>query len=181
MSVPVAVLRLKVRTWAPVDVGRHSTVTDASTPGLMSNATGPPTRCAPSQTSRIAPAARFVPMLWATTRTWASLFRTGSEANWTSADEIARSGQVKSVKLRGRMLFRSFVSRVAPPSVTADNGGATPPGTVPLHSGGAVGGPKIGGGGGPGFFGDAREGVVCSTPAAPCVVRGGGLKAAPLA
>src|SRR2546426_615377 len=134
MSVPVAVLRLKVRTWAPVDVGRHSTVTDASTPGLMSNATGPPTRCAPSQTSRIAPAARFVPMLWATTRTWASLFRTGSEANWTSADEIARSGQVKSVKLRGRMLFRSFVSRVAPPSVTADNGGSPTPDPVRLHS-----------------------------------------------
>src|SRR2546427_712259 len=129
MSVPVAVLRLKVRTWAPVDVGRHSTVSDASTPGLMSNATGPPTRCAPSQTSRIAPAARFVPMLWATTRTWASLFRTGSEANWTSADEIARSGQGKSVKLRGRMLFRSFVSRVAPPSVTADNGGRATTGT----------------------------------------------------
>src|SRR2546425_5746608 len=141
MSVPVAVLRLKVRTWAPVDVGRQSTVSDASTPGLMSNVTGPPTRCAPSQTSRIAPAARFVPTLWATTRTWASLFRTGSEANWTSADEIARSGQVKSVKLRGRMLFRSFVSRVAPPSVTADSGGATPPGTGRLAPTGAVRGP----------------------------------------
>src|SRR2546427_1468964 len=141
MSVPVAVLRLKVRTWAPVDVGRHSTVTDASTPGLMSNATGPPTRCAPSQTSRIAPAARFVPMLWATTRTWASLFRTGSEANWTSADEIARSGQVKSVKLRGRMLFRSFVSRVAPPSVTADSGGATTPATRRLAPRAAAWGP----------------------------------------
>src|SRR2546426_5996721 len=157
MSVPVAVLRLKVRTWAPVDVGRHSTVSDASTPGLMSNATGPPTRCAPSQTSRIAPAARFVPMLWATTRTWASLFRTGSEANWTSADEIARSGQVKSVKLRGRMLFRSFVSRVAPPSVTADNGGATPPGTGPARPGGPVGGPQDVGGGGARFLG-GREG-----------------------
>src|SRR2546421_9465740 len=142
MSVPVAVLRLKVRTWAPVDVGRHSTVSDASTPGLMSNATGPPTRCAPSQTSRIAPAARFVPMLWATTRTWASLFRTGSDANWTSADEIARSGQVKSVKLRGRMLFRSFVSRVAPPSVTADNGGAPPAGTGRPGARAARGGPE---------------------------------------
>src|SRR3989442_9532084 len=147
MSVPVAVLRVKVRTWAPVDVGRHSTVSDASTPGLMSNATGPPTRCAPSQTSRIAPAARFVPMLWATTRTWASLFRTGSEANWTSADEIARSGQVKSVKLRGRMLFRSFVSRVAPPSVTADNGGAPPPDTGPPHPRGPLGRPKVVAGG----------------------------------
>src|SRR2546425_948837 len=138
MSVPVAVLRLKVRTWAPVDVGRQSTVSDASTPGLMSNVTGPPTRCAPSQTSRIAPAARFVPTLWATTRTWASLFRTGSEAYWTSADEIARSGQVKSVKLRGRMLFRSFVSRVAPPSVTADNGGVPPPATARVGPRGAA-------------------------------------------
>src|SRR2546426_6610494 len=141
MSVPVAVLRLKVRTWAPVDVGRHSTVSDASTPGLMSNVTGPPTRCAPSQTSRIAPAARFVPTLWATTRTWASLFRTGSEANWTSADEIARSGQVKSVKLRGRMLLRSFVSRVAPPSVTTDSGGCPTPHTIPLDTEGPVGPP----------------------------------------
>src|SRR2546427_2342088 len=159
MSVPVAILRLKVRTWAPVDVGRHSTVTDASTPGLMSNATGPPTRCAPSQTSRIAPAARFVPMLWATTRTWASLFRTGSEANWTSADEIARSGQVKSVKLRGRMLFRSFVSRVAPPSVTADNGGAHPPGPGPPRPTAAVRGPKNVAGGRPLLFGGRAAGV----------------------
>src|SRR5439155_25156381 len=100
----------------------------------MSNATGPPTRCAPSQTSRIAPAARFVPTLWATTRTWASLLKTGSDANWTSEDEIARSGQVKSVKLRGRMLFRSFVSRVAPPSVTEDNGGSPTADTVRLDS-----------------------------------------------
>src|SRR2546427_2423803 len=159
MSVPVAVLRLKVRTWAPVDVGRHSTVSDASTPGLMSNATGPPTRCAPSQTSRIAPAARFVPMLWATTRTWASLFRTGSEANWTSADEIARSGQVKSVKLRGRMLFRSFVSRVAPPSVTADNGGGPPPGTGPPPPQAPVRGPKNVAGGRPLLFGGRAAGV----------------------
>src|SRR2546427_10627802 len=95
----------------------------------MSNVTGPPTRCAPSQTSRIAPAARFVPTLWTTTRTCASLLRTGSVANWTSEDEIARSGQVKSVKLRGRMLFRSFVSRVAPPSATEANGGAAGAGT----------------------------------------------------
>src|SRR2546422_3554142 len=138
MSIPVAVLRLKVRRWAPVDVGRQSTVSVASTPGLMSNVTGPPTRCAPSQTSRIAPAARFVPTLWATTRTWASLLKTGSDANWTSEDEITRSGQVKSVKLRGRMLFRSFVSRVAPPSVTEDNGGGTPPRPAPAASWGAV-------------------------------------------
>src|SRR5438128_11021392 len=102
MSVPVAVLRLKVRTWAPVDVGRHSTVSDASTPGLMSKMTGPPTRCAPSQTSRIAPAARFVPTLWATTRTCESLFRTGSEAYWMSDDEIARSGQEEGVEERGQ-------------------------------------------------------------------------------
>src|SRR3989475_4071688 len=168
MSVPVAVLRLKVRTWAPVDVGRHSTVSDASTPGLMSNATGPPTRCAPSQTSRIAPAARFVPMLWATTRTWASLFRTGSEANWTSADEIARSGQVKSVKLRGRMLFRSFVSRVAPPSVTADNGGAPPPDTGRLDPRGPFGRPMIVGGGRRVFLGGGGEGGVVSAAARPC-------------
>src|SRR2546425_5475777 len=167
MSVPVAVLRLKVRTWAPVDVGRHSTVSGASTPGLMSNATGPPTRCAPSQTSRIAPAARFVPMLWATTRTWASLFRTGSEANWTSADEIARSGQVKSVKLRGRMLFRSFVSRVAPPSVTADNGGAPPPATGRLHPRGPVRGQMVVAGGRGGFLWVARAGAVCLHPPAP--------------
>src|SRR3989454_5639569 len=164
MSVPVAVLRLKVRTWAPVDVGRHSTVSDASTPGLMSNATGPPTRCAPSQTSRIAPAARFVPMLWATTRTWASLFRTGSEANWTSADEIARSGQVKSVKLRGRMLFRSFVSRVAPPSVTADNGGGTPPRPARPPPRGPVGGPEGVGGGRAVFLGGGGGGVVLCNP-----------------
>src|SRR2546426_2635625 len=173
MSVPVAVLRLKVRTWAPVDVGRHSTVSDASTPGLMSNATGPPTRCAPSQTSRIAPAARFVPMLWATTRTWASLFRTGSEANWTSADEIARSGQVKSVKLRGRMLFRSFVSRVAPPSVTADNGGATTPGTGPPASRAPVGRPMIVAGGRAVFFVEAGGGAVVPTAAPPQLVWGG--------
>src|SRR6059036_3441559 len=134
MSIPVADLRLKVRRWAPVDVGRQSTVSVASTPGLMSNVTGPPTRCAPSQTSRIAPAARFVPTLWATTRTWASLLKTGSDANWTSEDEIARSGQVKSVKLRGRMLFRSFVSRVAPPSATEANGGSTTADTVRLDS-----------------------------------------------
>src|SRR5438445_10866157 len=134
MSVPVAALRLNIKTWVPVDAGRQSTVRVASAPGLMSKVTGPATRWAPSPTSRIAPAARFVPTLWATTRTWASLFRTGSEANWTSADEIARSGQVKSVKLRGRMLFRSFVSRVAPPSVTADNGGSTTADTVRLDS-----------------------------------------------
>src|SRR3989442_11537163 len=133
MSTPVAVRRLEVRKWVPVDVGRQSTVRIASTPGLMSNVTGPPTRCAPSQTSRIAPAARFVPTLWATTRTCASLFRTGSEANWMSDDEIARSGQVKSVKLRGRMLFRSFVSRIGPPSLTEDNGGGTGAGTARLH------------------------------------------------
>src|SRR5947209_18233172 len=166
MSVPVAVLRLKVRTWAPVDVGRHSTVSDASTPGLMSNATGPPTRCAPSQTSRIAPAARFVPMLWATTRTWASLFRTGSEANWTSADEIARSGQVKSVKLRGRMLFRSFVSRVAPPSVTADNGGSTTADTVRLDSRAPFGRQMIVAGVVAVFGAVAGAGAVIQTPAA---------------
>src|SRR2546426_6540923 len=161
MSIPVAVLRLKVRRWAPVDVGRQSTVSVASTPGLMSNVTGPPTRCAPSQTSRIAPAARFVPTLWATTRTWASLLKTGSDANWTSEDEIARSGQVKSVKLRGRMLFRSFVSRVAPPSVTEDNGGSTTPGTPRPDSRAPFGPPMIvagvvavfwGGGGGRGVF-----------------------------
>src|SRR2546427_6335274 len=173
MSTPVAVLRLKVRRWAPVDVGRQSTVSVASTPGLMSNVTGPPTRCAPSQTSRIAPAARFVPTLWATTRTWASLLKTGSDANWTSEDEIARSGQVKSVKLRGRMLFRSFVSRVAPPSVTADNGGATTPGTGRLGPGGAVRGPKIGGGGGAGFLGGRRGGVVFANTRAPRGGRGG--------
>src|SRR2546427_4165900 len=143
MSTPVAVLRLKVRRWAPVDVGRQSTVSVASTPGLMSNVTGPPTRCAPSQTSRIAPAARFVPTLWATTRTWASLLKTGSEANWTSEDEIARSGQVKSVKVRGRMLFRSFVSRVAPPSVIEDNGGATAAGTGRRDSRGALRRPTV--------------------------------------
>src|SRR2546428_14168800 len=168
VSVPVAVLRLKVRTWAPVDVGRHSTVSGASTPGLMSNATGPPARCAPSQTSRIAPAARFVPMLWATTRTWASLFRTGSEANWTSADEIARSGQVKSVKLRGRMLFRSFVSRVAPPSVTADNGGAPPPPPVRLDSRAPVRRPRIAARPAPAFLGTARaQGLVHTTAPPP--------------
>src|SRR2546425_2859281 len=172
MSVPVAVLRLKVRTWAPVDVGRHSTVTDASTPGLMSNATGPPTRCAPSQTSRIAPAARFVPMLWATTRTWASLFRTGSEANWTSADEIARSGQVKSVKLRGRMLFRSFVSRIAPPSLTEDNGGAPTPGTPPPPPRGALGRPLIIGGGRGVLRAAPRGGGVGSHSPAPQPTRG---------
>src|SRR2546426_2039124 len=177
MSVPVAVLRLKVRTWAPVDVGRHSTVSDASTPGLMSNATGPPTRCAPSQTSRIAPAARFVPTLWATTRTWASLFRTGSEANWTSADEIARSGQVKSVKLRGRMLFRSFVSRVAPPSVTADSGGATTPGTGPLGSRGPVGRQIIVAGGRPVFLESPGGGGVVPKTGPPVVDGGGGTRA----
>src|SRR5438128_10458442 len=134
MSVVVGVRRLNVRRWAPVDVGRHRTVKVVSTPGLMSNVTGPPTRCAPSQTSRIAPAARFVPTLWTTTRTCASLLRTGSVANWTSEDEIARSGQVKSVKLRGRMLFRSFVSRVAPPSATEANGGSTTADTVRLDS-----------------------------------------------
>src|SRR2546427_11063801 len=166
MSTPVAVLRLKVRRWAPVDVGRQSTVSVASTPGLMSNVTGPPTRCAPSQTSRIAPAARFVPMLWATTRTWASLFRTGSEANWTSADEIARSGQVKSVKDRERMLFRSFVSRVTPPSVTADSGGAPTAGTGRLDSRGPFGPPMIVGGGGAVFLGGGGGGGVVPTPAA---------------
>src|SRR3989440_9063944 len=158
MSIPVAVLRLKVRRWAPVDVGRQSTVRVASTPGLMSNVTGPPTRCAPSQTSRIAPAARFVPTLWTTTRTCASLLRTGSVANWTSEDEIARSGQVKSVKLRGRMLFRSFVSRVAPPSATEANGGGTDAGTVPRDPSGPVGRPMSGGGRGARFVGSAQGG-----------------------
>src|SRR3989449_11294058 len=171
MSIPVAVLRLKVRRWAPVDVGRQSTVSVASTPGLMSNVTGPPTRCAPSQTSRIAPAARFVPTLWATTRTWASLLKTGSDANWTSEDEIARSGQVKSVKVRGRMLFRSFVSRVAPPSVTEDNGGRSTPETT-LALSGAAGGPPAtvdgpggvfagGGASGCGRFIHARHASAC--------------------
>src|SRR2546426_168479 len=125
MSVVVGVRRLNVRRWAPVDVGRHRTVKVVSTPGPMSNVTGPPTRCAPSQTSRIAPVARFVPTLWATTRTWASLLRTGSAANWTSAEAIARSGHVKRVKVRGRMLFSSFVSRIAPPSETENRGGST--------------------------------------------------------
>src|SRR2546427_6331398 len=165
MSTPVAVLRLKVRRWAPVDVGRQSTVSVASTPGLMSNVTGPPTRCAPSQTSRIAPAARFVPTLWATTRTWASLLKTGSEANWTSEDEIARSGQVKSVKVRGRMLFRSFVSRVAPPSVTEDNGGGPTPGTGPPGPGGAVGPPRDLAGGAGGFWGGGGGRGVVPSPA----------------
>src|SRR2546427_3569599 len=146
MSAAVAVLRLKVRRWAPVDVGRQSTVSVASMPGLMSNVTGPPTRCAPSQTSRIAPTARFVPTLWATTRTWASLLKTGSDANWTSEDEIARSGQVKSVKVRGRMLFRSFVSRVAPPSVTEDNGGGPSGAAGRRRAEGARRGPTLRGG-----------------------------------
>src|SRR5437870_7608730 len=109
----------------------------------MSNVTGPPTRCAPTQTSRIAPAARFVPTLWTTTRTCTSLLRTGSVANWTSEDEIARSGQVKSVKLRGRMLFRSFVSRVAPPSATEANGGSNTAGTGRPDSTAPVGRQKI--------------------------------------
>src|SRR3989454_10265027 len=134
MSVLVGVRRLNVRRWAPVDVGRHRTVRVTSRPGLMSNVTGPPTRCAPSQTSRIAPVARFVPTLWATTRTCASLLRTGSVANWTSAEVIARSGQVKSVKVRGRMLFSSFVSRIAPPSETEKSGGSTTADTVRLDS-----------------------------------------------
>src|SRR5207245_11573299 len=166
MSVPVAVLRLKVRTWAPVDVGRHSTVSGASTPGLMANATGPPTRCAPSQTSRIAPAARFVPTLWTTTRTCASLLRTGSVANWTSEDEIARSGQVKSVKLRGRMLFRSFVSRVAPPSATETNGGSTTADTVRLDSSAPFGRQMIVAVVGAFFGASGRTGSVIQTPAA---------------
>src|SRR2546422_11435452 len=51
-----------------------------------------------------------------------------------SAEEIARSGHVNSVNVRGRMLFRSFVSRIAPPSSTANNGGATTAGTVRLDS-----------------------------------------------
>src|SRR5439155_1539925 len=109
MSVPVAALRLNIKTWVPVDAGRQSTVRVASAPGLMSKVTGPATRWAPSHTSRIAPAARFVPTLWATTRTWASLFRTGSAANWMSPEEIERSGHVKSVKVRGRMLLSSCV------------------------------------------------------------------------
>src|SRR2546428_3981525 len=166
MSVPVAVLRLKVRTWAPVDVGRQRTVRVASTPGLMSKMTGPPTRCAPSQTSRIAPAARFVPTLWATTRTCASLFRTGSEANWMSDDEIARSGQVKSVKVRGKMLFRSFVSRIAPPSVTEDKGGSTTADTVRLDSRAPVGRQLIVAGGGPFLRTRARTVSLIQTPAA---------------
>src|SRR3989441_10547858 len=132
MSVLVGVRRLNVRRWAPVDVGRQRTVRVTSRPGLMSNVTGPPTRCAPSQTSRIAPVARFVPTLWAPTRTCASLLRTGSVANWTAADVIARSGQVKSVKVRGRMLFSSFVSRIAPPSETEKSGGSTTADTVRL-------------------------------------------------
>src|SRR2546422_3274552 len=164
MSIPVAVLRLKVRRWAPVDVGRQSTVRVASTPGLMSNVTGPPTRCAPSQTSRIAPAARFVPTLWTTTRTCASLLRTGSVANWTSEDEIARSGQVKSVKLRGRMLFRSFVSRAAPPSATEANGGATTPGTGPPDPSAPLGRPMDLAGAAPPFWAGARAGGVVYTP-----------------
>src|SRR2546426_4879335 len=174
MSIPVAVLRLKVRRWAPVDVGRQSTVSVASTPGLMSNVTGPPTRCAPSQTSRIAPTARFVPTLWATTRTWASLLKTGSDANWTSEDEIARSGQVKSVKVRGRMLFRSFVSRVAPPSVTEDNGGVPNAGTGRLDSRGAFGRPMVVGGGGSLFLGGGGGGGGFFALVAPRVCSGEG-------
>src|SRR5947199_8184501 len=138
MSVPVVVGRLNIKTWVPWDAGRQGTVRVASAPGVMSKVTGPAARWDPSHISGIAPAARFVPTLWATTRTWASLFRTGSAANWMSPEEIERSGHVKSVKVRGRMLLSSFVSRIAPPSVTANRGGSTTAETVRLDSRAAV-------------------------------------------
>ena len=42
-----------------------------------------------------------------------------------SADVITRSGHVNSVRVTGRMLFASFVSRIAPPSVGFTRGGST--------------------------------------------------------
>src|SRR2546427_10232953 len=140
MSAPPFVFRVNLSAWAPSVLGRHVTVIVASAPGFRSNVAGPATRWAPSHTSRIAPSARFVPMLWAVTRTGTLLFSTGSEANWMSAEEIARSGHVNSVNVRGRMLFRSFVSRIAPPSSTANSGGATTAGTLRLDSTWPVGG-----------------------------------------
>src|SRR2546426_3022562 len=134
MSAPPFVFRVNLSAWAPSVLGRHITVIVASAPGFRSNVAGPATRRAPSHTSRITPSARFVPMLWAVTRTWTLLFTTGSEANWMSAEEIARSGHVNSVNVRGRMLFRSFVSRIAPPSSTANSGGSTTPDTLRLDS-----------------------------------------------
>src|SRR3989454_9901601 len=144
MSAPPFVFRVNLSAWAPSVLGRHVTVIVASAPGLRSNVAGPATRWAPSHTSRIAPSARFVPMLWAVTRTGTLLFTTGSEANWMSAEEIARSGHVNSVNVRGRMLFRSFVSRIAPPSSTANSGGSTTAGTVRLASRAPFRGPKEG-------------------------------------
>src|SRR3989442_14330226 len=134
MSAPPFVFRVNLSPWAPGAPGRHVTVIGAAAPGFRSNVAGPATRWAPSHTSRIAPSTRFVPMLCAVTRTWTLLFTTGSEANWMSAEEIARSGHVNSVNVRGRMLFRSFVSRIAPPSSTANSGGSTTADTVRLDS-----------------------------------------------
>src|SRR6266508_1471598 len=125
MSGPLGTFVANVRTCAPTEVGRHVTVIAASPPGVRSNVTGPPTRVAASQISSIAPVARFVPRLWTVTRTETSLFTTGAVVNWTSADEIARSGQVYKVKVRAKRLFVSSVSRTRPPSVTARTGGST--------------------------------------------------------
>src|SRR2546422_7655891 len=159
MSAPPFVFRVNLSAWAPSVLGRHVTVIVASAPGFRSNVAGPATRWAPSHTSRIAPSARFVPMLWAVTRTGTLLFTTGSEANWMSAEEIAMSGHVNSVNVRGRMLFRSFVSRIAPPSSTANSGGANTAGTVRLDSSGPVGWQMTGAATG-GFFWGRGGGVL---------------------
>src|SRR2546427_9052713 len=64
------------------------------------------------------------------------------------------------------MLFRSFVSRVAPPSVTADNGGSTTADTVRLDSRAPFGRQMIVAVVVPLFRASARTGSVIQTPAA---------------
>src|SRR2546428_12178650 len=63
-----------------------------------------------------------------------SLLSAGEGASLAAREVIARAGQVKSVKVRGRMLFSSFVSRIAPPSETEKSGGSTTADTVRLDS-----------------------------------------------
>src|SRR2546425_3500921 len=177
MSAPPFVFKVNLSAWAPSVPGRHVTVIVAAAPGFRSNVAGPATRWAPSHTSRIDPSARFVPMLWAVTRTWTLLFTTGSEANWMSAEEIARSGHVNSVNVRGRMLFRSFVSRIAPPSSTANSGGSTPPDTPRLDSSAPVGCQMTGARAVGFFWGGGVIVLVVQTPAGGEVGGGESLKA----
>src|SRR3970040_1179797 len=118
MSEPAGVETTKVRMWLARGGGRHRTVTPTVEPCTRLKVAGPATRVTPSKTSRVAPVAVAVPRFRTVTTTSTSLFTTGSDVNWMSADVIASAGQVNRGKDGGRMLVGSVVSRTAPPLAT---------------------------------------------------------------